>query len=80
MLGFDGDTATTIGLLMPKILVTSSQTDLVAVAVKDIRCTDAGIKLLTSTIRCITFLKLHVTPAEKYNNIILYTKNDLFLL
>ena len=61
-LDLEGDTATTLGALIPKIVDASSRNDTVAVAVKAIIFTDFGVRLRTSPMRCNTFW--NVSPLQ----------------
>ena len=68
MLGLHGDTATIDGFFIPKTLITSSQTGLVAVAVKANIRTELGTKDLTSPILKRTkahFEKFHPTSSQR---------------
>ena len=63
-LDLEGDTATTLGALIPKIVDASSRNDTVAVAVavKAIIFTDFGVRLRNSPMRCNTFW--NVSPLQ----------------
>ena len=58
MFGLEGEIATILGSLMPRIPITSLHTCFVAVAVRHIIATPSGTRLRISPIRSSTFRKL----------------------